>query len=125
MCVVEDYRFSFERLRVWQQAREGVVEVFRLTADFPKTETYNLVSQLNRAAVSVVANLAEGSGRFTGKDPARFSSLAYGSLMETACLQTLARDLGFPAAEDYQLQREQVSEISNPINTLRSKQSQS
>ena len=122
---MEDYQFSFEKLRGRQQARKWVVEVYRLTADFPKTGTYNLVSQLDRAAVSVVANLAEGSGRFTGKEPDRFSSLAHSSLMETACLQTIARDLGFLADEDYQLQRKQISEISNPINAHRSKQTQS
>ena len=122
---MEDYQFSFKKLRGRQQAWKWVVEVYRLTADFPKTGTYNLVSQLDRAAVSVVANLAEGSGRLLVKDPARFSSLTCSPLMETACLQTLARDFGFLAAEDYQLQRKQISEISNPINAHRSKQSQS
>jgi four helix bundle protein len=52
--------FPFEKLRVWQESRQLVKDIYGLTRDFPKSEVYGLVSQLNRAAVSVACNLAEG-----------------------------------------------------------------
>jgi four helix bundle protein len=85
--------FPFERLEVWQQSRSLVIEVYRMTQAFPKQEQFGLTSQVQRAAVSVAANLAEGTSRTSAKDQAHFSQLAFGSLMELACLIQLARDL--------------------------------
>ena len=85
--------FPFERLEVWQQSRSLVIEVYRMTQAFPKQEQFGLSSQVQRAAVSVAANLAEGTARTSAKDQAHFSQLAFGSLMELACLVQLARDL--------------------------------
>lgn len=113
------YQFSFEKLRVWQHARDWVGRVYELSASFPKSEAFNLTSQMNRAAVSVVANLAEGSSRSTGKDQAHFSNLAYSSLMETACLVLLAGDRGHISAIQAEKQRAEIAEIANPINALR------
>ena len=85
--------FPFEKLRVWQSAREFVKEIYFVTRSFPASEMYGLTSQLNRAAVSVAANLAEGSSRTSRKDQAHFSQLAYSSLMEVASLIILSVDL--------------------------------
>lgn len=54
---------SYKELKVWQKSIDLVDDVYRLTRDFPKSETYGLSSQMQRAAVSVAANIAEGSGR--------------------------------------------------------------
>ena len=73
---------NFRALRVWQQAHQLVVEVYRKTDHFPDTERYSLVNQMRRAAVSVVANIVEGSKRATIKDRTHFHVMADGSLEE-------------------------------------------
>jgi four helix bundle protein len=64
------HQYSFEKLRVWQVARQLAKQVYPTTATFPKNEIYGLTSQCNRAAVFVIANLAEGSSRQSRKDQA-------------------------------------------------------
>jgi four helix bundle protein len=91
--------YSFEKLRVWQAARDLSKAVYLTTAKFPQREMYGLVSQCNRAVVSVAASLAEGSSRQSGKDQAHFSEIAYGSLMELACLLILGSDTGILHSE--------------------------
>jgi four helix bundle protein len=73
---------SYRELIVWQRAIDLVEKVYRATESFPKTETYQLTSQVRRAAVSVPSNIAEGQGRRTTKDFLHFLGIAYGSLCE-------------------------------------------
>jgi four helix bundle protein len=88
-------QFTFERLEVWQDARKLVIGIYESTRDFPKAELYGMTSQLNRAAVSVANNLAEGTSRASMKDQAHFSNQAYSSLMETVSDLIISTDLGF------------------------------
>src|SRR6266705_3211715 len=99
------HEYAFEKLRVWQSARTLAKAVYRVTASLPKQEIYGLISQCNRAAVSVPANIAEGSARQSRKDQAHFSEIAYGSLMELACLLIICADVGLLAAEAEQVLR--------------------
>src|SRR5216684_4420344 len=94
--------YSFEKLRVWQAARVLAKEIYLATSKFPQHEIYGLTSQLNRAAVSVAANLAEGSSRQSLKDQAHYSEIAYGSLMELACLLILCNDVGILSKDSEQ-----------------------
>lgn len=111
--------YPFEKLRVWESARSLIKNVYRATKAFPRTERYGLISQTNRAAVSVAANLAEGSSRTSRKDQAHFSQIAYGSLMELACLLIIAVDLEFlPAAHEATL-RTEIESVSRQLNALR------
>ena len=71
--------YSFEKLDVWMEARQLVKWIYIHTASFPSEEKFGLVMQLRRAAISIVSNLAEGSGRQSSKDQAHFSQIAYGS----------------------------------------------
>jgi four helix bundle protein len=120
--LMNDYAFPFEKLRVWQDAREWISSVHEITENFPKSENYNLTSQLDRASVSVAANLAEGAGRTSMKDQAHFSQISYGSLMESACLTILASDRGYIDDEKLTEQRKSISGIANQINSLRKSQ---
>jgi four helix bundle protein len=106
--------YSFEKLRVWQAARDLSKAVYLTTAKFPQREMYGLVSQCNRAVVSVAANLAEGSSRQSGQDQAHFSEIAYGSLMELACLLILASDTGILHSEAEQILRRSIDSTSQP-----------
>lgn len=110
--------YPFEKLRVWQAARHLAKEIYLVTSKFPRREIYGLTSQCNRAAVSVVANLAEGSSRQSRKDQAHFSEIAYGSLMELACLLVLCSDLGILAPASEEILRGSIEQLSLQLNAL-------
>jgi four helix bundle protein len=82
-------------LLAWQQSIALVKTVYRLTADFPREETYGLSSQMRRAAVSVPANIAEGIARNSRKELLQFLSIARGSLSELETYIVVAKDLRF------------------------------
>jgi len=79
---------------------------------------YGLTSQINRAAISVASNLAEGSSRTSQKDQAHFSQLAYSSLMEVACQLSIVQELGFVDNEKYAEIRREIEGLSRKINAL-------
>ena len=87
-------------------------------SNFPKHEVYGLTSQSNRAAVSVAANIAEGVSRQSLKDQAHFSEIAYGSLMELACLFIIGRDVGVLTDEQEGGLRQSVEKVSAQLNAL-------
>ena len=74
----------------WQKGIQLALHTYRLSRRFPREETYGLTSQIRRAAVSVPANIAEGNGKFSRRDRARFFQIAHGSTLESAaCLDLL------------------------------------
>ncbi|RKY52238.1 MAG: four helix bundle protein [Candidatus Neomarinimicrobiota bacterium] len=77
-----EYLFSFEKLTVWNDARDFITEIYELTDNFPFKERFGLSSQIQRAAVLIAADIAEGTSRFYKKDFARYLQISYGSLME-------------------------------------------
>jgi four helix bundle protein len=111
-------QYPFEKLRVWQAARDLSKAVYLSTRNFPQRELYGLISQCNRAAVSVAANLAEGSSRRSRKDQAHFSEIAYGSLMELACLLILSSDVGILPSDSEQDLRSSIEQLSPQVNAL-------
>ena len=88
---------SYRDLVAWQRARDLVREVYLLTATFPVGERFGLVSQMDRAAVSVLSNIAEGYGRATTQDYLHFLRIARGSACELETQLVLAEDLGLRA----------------------------
>jgi four helix bundle protein len=111
-------QYPFEKLRVWQAARDVSKAVYLTTRNFPQRELYGLISQSNRAAVSVAANLAEGSSRRSRKDQAHFSEIGYGSLMELACLLILSSDVGILPSDSEQNLRSSIEQVSSQLNAL-------
>jgi four helix bundle protein len=91
---------DFRRLDVWQSAREFTADVYRVTRTFPREEVFGLTGQLRRAAMSIGANIAEGAGRSSDKDYARFIRYAAGSANEAEHHIILANDLGLLGDED-------------------------
>ncbi|WP_050028143.1 four helix bundle protein [Verrucomicrobium sp. BvORR034] len=114
--------FAYEKLRVWNDARVLVGEVYALTRGFPKSELFGLAAQLNRAVVSVACNLAEGSARTSAKDQAHFSQLSYSSLMEVSCLLTICSDLKFIDNSLLSPLRTSLADLSARIHKLRHSQ---
>ena len=86
---------SFTDLIVWQKAHEFVLSIYKLSSDFPKTETYGLVSQFRRAAVSIPANIAEGFVKKGSADKLRFYNIAQGSIQECKYYIILSKDLNY------------------------------
>ena len=102
---------SFQDLIVWQKAHKLVLEVYRFSSSFPKTETYGLVSQLRRASVSVPANIAEGFKKKGLADKVRFLNIAQGSLEECRYYFILAEDLEYGDSRKLMLHLEEVSKL--------------
>jgi len=85
---------AFYKLRVWRKAHALALLTYKITAAYPKTETYGLTSQMRRSAVSVMTNIAEGCGRNRDRELSRFLGIALGSLTELESLTLLSKSLG-------------------------------
>jgi four helix bundle protein len=86
---------THKELEVWKQAIELAKTVYQLTAGFPMSELYGLVSQMRRSAVSVASNIAEGAARNSDKEFIQFLYIALGSVAELETQYILAKELGF------------------------------
>ena len=86
---------TFKELRVWQEARQVELAIYRVTRGFPPEERYCMIPQMRRAAFSIGANIAEGFGRWTPKDRARFLEIAKSSAEEVRHYLSLAVDLAY------------------------------
>lgn len=106
---------DFRNLAVWQKAHDLTLEVSRVTALFPSTEKYALVSQFRRASTSIGLNIAEGSGRGSAADFKRFLQVSYGSACEVEYCIILSTDLGFMNLEQQQNLLVLVSEIQKML----------
>jgi four helix bundle protein len=114
--------FGFRKLQVWQMARDLVIEIYSLTRTFPSEEKFGLVVQINRAAISVVSNLAEGSGRASRKDQAHFTQISYGSLMELACQLEISKELDFINMNSWNSMNEKIKNVAEKLSALRRSQ---
>ena len=110
--------FSFEKLIAWQKARELASEIYKITKLFPKDEVFGLTSQMRRCAVSIASNLAEGSGRNSMKNKARFTEIAFGSALELLNQLILSFDFKFFEEQKYIEIREKITEVTVLINGL-------
>lgn len=122
---MSDFVYSFEKLRVWNDSRLLHKKVYQATRSFPRSELFGLTSQMNRAAVSVAANLAEGSSRTSRKDRAHLAQISYGSRAELACLAILATDVELLPEEREQRFRYQIDGIARQLIALRDSQMRS
>jgi four helix bundle protein len=93
---------DFRDLTVWQRSHELALAVYRDTQRFPKEELFGLTSQMRRCAVSIPSNIAEGCGRGTDADFARFIQMAMGSASEVEYQLLLAKDLGYLSDSAYE-----------------------
>ena len=91
---------SFKELIVWQKAYRLVLEVYKITKVFPKSETYGLTQQMRRAAISIPSNIAEGYGRKHKAEYQQFLSIAYASLLELETQYLLSLDLNYVNKND-------------------------
>ncbi|MDR0334198.1 MAG: four helix bundle protein [Dysgonamonadaceae bacterium] len=117
-----NYRYSFEKLDVWQKARQLIIKIYKLTNKYPNEEKFGLVSQIRRSSVSITSNIAEGTSRSSLKDQIRFTEIAYGSTLELYCQLVSSLDLGFLSENDFQDIDLELKEITNKLNALKNNQ---
>jgi len=109
---------DFRKLKVWEKAHSLVIEIYRVTDNFPKSETFGLTSQIRRACVSIPANIAEGCGRDGEADLARFLQIAFGSASELEYHLILARDLKMLDENSYINLVNRVIEVKRMLTSL-------
>ena len=109
---------SFRDLIVWQKSMELVTEIYRVTKQLPREEQFGLISQLNRAAVSVPSNIAEGYGRNNRNDFVRFLRIANGSKCEIETQLLICVKLGYLQAEQLQPALSLCDETSKMLRAL-------
>jgi len=107
---------DFRELKVWHKAHALALDVYRVTKLFPKEELYGLTSQMRRASASIGANIAEGAGKNSRPELARFLQIALGSASELEHHLLSARDLGYLVAEIHQKLWEQVVETKKMLS---------
>ena len=109
---------DFEQLKVWERSHQLTLVVYEATAAFPKEEQYGLKSQIRRSCASVPANIAEGCGRGSNPDLARFLQMALGSASELQYHLRLAYDLSYLNPHAYERLTEEVIEIKRMLTSF-------
>ena len=113
--------FSFENLEVYAKARRLIKDVYLLQNTFPKEERYALGDQVRRAATSITANLAEGSGRQSLREKVHFIEISFGSMTEVFCELQTACDLGYITEQQFDELRPQFADVAKMLSGLRNK----
>lgn len=114
--------FSFEKLLVWQKSRILTSEIYSITSKFPKEEIFGMTSQMRKCSISISSNLAEGSGRSSIKDKARFTEIAFGSGLELVNQLIIALDLNLITEKEYLEIRNKIQEVTFLIDALHKSQ---
>ena len=112
---------DFTSLKVWQKAHTLTIDVYRITKNFPSEEKFGLISQIRRACISIESNLAEGCGRNSYKEFARFISIAQGSAFEVRCQLILAKDLDYVSDDEFGIFQEKILAINRMLSALEKK----
>jgi len=110
---------DYKDLKVWQLAMQIAKKTYQLTTAFPKDQTYVLIPQMQRAAISIASNIAEGNAREVTKDYIRFISIAQGSASELETQIILAKELGYISGNDSTKILEDIIVIRKMLNKLR------
>lgn len=114
--------YSFEKLIVWQKARILAVIINKTTRSFPKEELVGMTSQMRRCSISIPSNIAEGSGRQTSKEKARYTEIAYSSALELLNQLMISQDLEYINEAEYLKIRTNIEEITFMLDALRKSQ---
>ena len=109
---------NYKDLKVWQKSYQVCLEIYKITKDIPKQETYGLTSQIRRAAVSVPSNIAEGYGRKTTPDYLRSLYIAYGSNCELETQVLLSGDLEYMNPKKRMEIKEAIGEVERMLKAL-------
>jgi four helix bundle protein len=109
---------NFKNYDIWKLSHELTLEIYRITADFPNSEKYQIISQMQRAAYSIPSNISEGCGRKSDKEFNRFLQIALGSAHELEYFLILSKDLNFINQETYTSLDEKINQLKKRIYSL-------
>jgi four helix bundle protein len=109
---------SFTDLVSWQEGHKLVIEIYRDTESFPKSEIFGLTNQMRRCVISITSNIAEGFGRQSYKEKVQFYSISKGSNLELQNQLLAARDIGFRSKEKFQKLAEQTVVVAKLLTGL-------
>lgn len=109
----------FKELEVWQRSVKLSVDIYQLTKNYPDTEKYGLVSQLNRSAVSIPSNIAEGAGRNSNGEFKQFLGISTGSLFELETQLIISKQVGIISDTELNTLAEKISTIIKMIAGLK------
>ncbi len=109
---------DFRTLKVWEKSHALVLAIYKATSPFPKQELYALTSQIQRAAVSIPTNIAEGCGKDSDAELGRFFKIAMGSSSELEYLLLLAHDLDYLPDAGYQSLYTNLVEVRKMLNAF-------
>jgi len=109
---------DFRTLKVWEKAHVLTLAIYKATGNFPKHEIYALTNQIQRAAVSVPTNIAEGCGKDSDAELKRYFVIAMGSSSELEYLLLLARDLTYLPEDNYQILNNELTEVRRMLNAF-------
>ena len=109
---------DFRQLKVWEKSHQLALAIYKATKEYPKEELYGWTSQIRRASMSIPTNIAEGCGRNTDADFARFLQIAMGSASETEYQLILSRDLEFLSKDSYEKLHNDVEEVKRMLASL-------
>lgn len=112
---------DFRKYDVWILSHELVLEVYKISSEFPNSEKFQLTSQMQRAAYSIPSNFCEGCGRDSDKDFNRFVQIALGSAHELEYFFILAKDLSFITIQDQEKFSVSINEIKKKLHNLSKK----
>ena len=109
---------DFRKYHVWEQSHKLTLEIYSMTKIFPSEEKFGLISQIRRASSSIPTNIAEGCGKISDKDFARYLGISFGSASELEYLTLLSKDLNYISDEKYQVIQAEVVSIKKQLYHL-------
>ena len=108
---------DFRELQVWHKAHKLALEVYKVSAAFPKEEIYSLTSQIKRAAVSIATNIAEGCGRGSKKELKQFLQISMGSASEVEYQILLSHELGYMDSKASESLNSGIQEVKKMLSS--------
>lgn len=111
-------RLNHKKLDVWKVSMDLVVDLYKLTGNFPQSELYGIVNQIRRASVSIPSNIAEGASRNSLKDRMRFYIIARSSLVEIDTQLEIAKQLGYCSDEHLKSTSEKLNHIFAMLSNM-------
>ena len=111
-------RHNFKKLKIWVESIELVRLSYKLTNNFPESERFNLISQMNRCAVSIPSNIAEGSSKSTNRHFKKYLESSLGSAFEWETQLVVSRNENFLGKEDFNQLESKILQIQKMIGSF-------
>lgn len=108
----------FKELNVWQKSINLATDIYDLTTQYPKRETYGLTSQIRKCAISISSNIAEGAGRFSKKEFRYFLNIAYGSSFELETQLIISKNLKYVDENTFENLNKKITDIQKMLYKL-------